>query len=92
MLTRAEMIKVINVDHGSVMYNGVVIDKVEDLPSEAELAKGDPAREAQAKETLLKKKAEIDEQLESLEVSQPADNANAESKKEDIKKEDVKKK
>jgi hypothetical protein len=41
-LTRQEMEKVLR-DNGSVMHQGRVIDKVEDLPQEADLARAHPA-------------------------------------------------
>jgi hypothetical protein len=41
-LTRQEMEKVLR-ENGSVMHQGRVIDKVEDLPAEADLARAHPA-------------------------------------------------
>lgn len=64
-----------------VMVNGtqVVINNIKDLPSEAELAQGDPNREAQARADLIRRRAELDAQEALLNGSvaassgQPAD-------------------
>ena len=47
MITRETMERTI-AGGGSVLYHGVVISRVEDLPSVAALAQGDPAKEAVA--------------------------------------------
>ncbi len=50
-LTRAEMEQVIG-RKGSVMYAGRIITRVEDLPSAADLAVGDPAAEKKTAEDI----------------------------------------
>lgn len=68
-LTIEDMKRIILQERGSVSYNGRVINNIADLPNEAELALGDPEKEAKAKETLLKQAEDIKAQLQMLENS-----------------------
>ena len=61
-LTRAQMEEAVK-RGGSVIYQGRHILDVADLPSEAELAAGDAAREQQARDNLLEQKRLIEAQL-----------------------------
>lgn len=47
VLTRSEMEQTI-IQRGSVLYRGRIISRIQDLPSDADLAAGDPAQEAAA--------------------------------------------
>ena len=69
MLTRAEMEQVIK-DGGSVMYGGRVLNRAEHLPSEAELAQGNPAAEAAAESNLMAEADRISQQLQLLQSRQ----------------------
>lgn len=51
---------------GSVYHRGRIITSHEHLPTEADLAKGDPARAAAVRRELERRKAELDEQIASL--------------------------
>ena len=65
-LTRAGMEAAIR-DGGSVqMSDGSVISKIEDLPTDATLAKGDATEEARVRAELEAQRAVIDAQLASL--------------------------
>lgn len=55
---------------GSVMHQGRLITTVEQLPSEAELAAGDPEAEQAAQASLQAKVAELQRQLAQLEARQ----------------------
>jgi hypothetical protein len=55
---------------GSVMYQGRLITAVEQLPSAAELAAGDPAAEAEAQTSLQTQIAELQRQMAQLEARQ----------------------
>jgi hypothetical protein len=55
---------------GSVMYQGRLITAVEQLPSAAELAAGDPAAEAEAQASLQTQIAELQRQMAQLEARQ----------------------
>lgn len=61
-LTRKDMIEILR-EGGSVIYNGFHIKDLRNLPSEAELALGDPDRERAALAELQAQKAELDAQL-----------------------------
>jgi hypothetical protein len=74
-LTRAEMIEILGRNE-SVIYNGKVIKSVGDLPSEAELAKGDKTKEAAATQSLQEQKKEIERQLALLSESKDAEPKN----------------
>lgn len=58
---------------GSVLINGKLYNKVENLPGEADFAKGDTTAEDSARESLLKQKADIEAQLKSLPPKAPVD-------------------
>lgn len=47
VLTRSEMEQAI-IQRGAVLYRGRIISRIQDLPSDADLAAGDPAQEAAA--------------------------------------------
>ena len=65
-LTRSGMEQIIK-GGGSVMLDdGRIISSVGDLPTEAQLAKGDARSEAAAKSALLAQRAAIDAQLNAL--------------------------
>lgn len=59
-LTRRDMERIITNEKGSVLWGGQIISKVEDLPTDTDLAIGDPAAEAAQART-------IDQQIEALE-------------------------
>lgn len=65
MLNREEMEKVIR-SGGSVLYQGSIISRIEALPSAAELAKGDPDKEAQAANDLQVQINQLQTQLAQL--------------------------
>jgi hypothetical protein len=75
-LSREEMLNLIR-KRESVLYDGRVISSVDELPSEAELAKGDADKEAAAKKSLLAQKAVLETQLAML---SEVDKVNAEAK------------
>lgn len=68
-LTRAQMEAAIR-NGGSVMAEGKIITKIEELPSEAELAKGDESREQAVIAQLLVQKAGLEQQLAQLQGGQ----------------------
>lgn len=51
-LSRQEMERIIVQERGSVLYKGRIISRVEEIPSDAELAEGDPEREAAVRDAL----------------------------------------
>lgn len=57
---------------GAVLYQGRIISRVADLPSEAELAQGDPAAEQAAAESLRAQIAQAQQLLAQLQARQPA--------------------
>lgn len=60
-MTRDEMVAV-HQRGESVLFRGRLITRPEDLPSEADLSKGDPAKEAAAREAL-------DDQIRALQAT-----------------------
>lgn len=80
MLSRKEMVDIIVNRKESVILNGNIIDNVNDLPSEAELAKGDSKREAAARESLEAQMKALKDQLAILddEKAQAKEDAKAE--------------
>jgi len=68
-MTREEMEQLIRQREG-VLYDGRAITSIKDLPTEAELAKGDKAKEAAAKAALKEQLRGIASQLAMLEMSQ----------------------
>jgi hypothetical protein len=68
VLTRAAMIGILSaggsvrVPEGVGIRGGQIVNRVEDLPSEAELAQGDPDAERRALESLDRAQAELDRQ------------------------------
>lgn len=64
-LTRNEMEAVIT-GGGSVIYNGQTISRLGDLPSAADLAKGDPEAEAAAANALQQQIADLQAQIAKL--------------------------
>lgn len=69
-LTREQMEKII-ADGGSVLYNGSIINQAGQLPSKAELAKGDPAQESAVQSELQAKMADLQAQLDLLKANAP---------------------
>jgi|SRR6185503_11941035 len=69
VLTREQMAAVIE-GGGSVLHNGALITRLADLPSAAELAAGDPAKEAAAQAALQAQIAALQSQVDQLQVSQ----------------------
>lgn len=69
-LSRAEMESVI-AGGGSVLYDGHTLTRVEQLPSAAQLAAGDPAKEAEATADLQAQIAELQAQLATLQPTKP---------------------
>lgn len=69
-LTRAEMESVIATG-GSVLWNGVPLMRVQDLPSEASLAQGDPEQEAAALANLQQQIADLHAQMATLQPAKP---------------------
>lgn len=66
-LTRAEMEQVIR-EGGSVKHGGRIISRLEHLPSDADLAKGDPAKEAKAAGDLQAQIDQLQQQLAGLQA------------------------
>jgi hypothetical protein len=64
-LTRKEMEAILR-GRESVMYDGRVITEVSQLPSEAELAKGDVHREAEARKSIEYEMTRLKSELELL--------------------------
>lgn len=64
-LSRAEMERTI-AQGGSVLYQGRIISRAQDLPSEADLARGDPDAEAQTQTRLEAQIAELQAQVQRL--------------------------
>lgn len=62
MLSRSEMEAII-AGGGSVLHGGRIITRVADLPSELDLAAGDPEREAAAAAELEQRIAALEAQL-----------------------------
>jgi hypothetical protein len=67
-ISRAQMERAIR-EGGSVLYGGRVISRAEQLPSEAELAQGDPDAEAEAQANLQAQMAALQAQMERLQAS-----------------------
>lgn len=70
-LSRREMEHVIR-SGGSVLHAGTLYSRVEALPSEADLAKGDPAQEQAAAANLEAQIADLRAQLDRLQTAAPA--------------------
>lgn len=70
-LTRAGMEAVLRRGE-SLLLGDRVINRVEDLPDEADLAAGDEARTARAREALLAQKEAVEKQLAKLDAPPPA--------------------
>ena len=70
-LTRDEMEAVIK-QGGSVLHKGRTISRVQDLPSLADLAQGDPVAEVQVLATLQQQMADLQAQIATLQPT-PAD-------------------
>ena len=68
-LTREQMEQVIR-GGGSVKHGGRIISTVEGLPSKADLAKGDPAKERAAAGDLQAQIDQLQQQLAGLQASQ----------------------
>jgi cell division protein FtsB len=68
-LSRDQMEAVI-ANGGSILYGGRLITRVEHLPSEADLAAGDPTAEAKAAEKLERQMAQLQEQMKKLQEQQ----------------------
>lgn len=64
-LTRKEMEQAIK-DGGSVLYNGQTLWKAEQLPSEADLAVGDPEAETAAANNIQQQIADLQKQIAKL--------------------------
>jgi hypothetical protein len=64
-MTRAEMEATIAAG-GSVLYQGRIIASAHHLPTEAQLAAGDPVREAKAKQDLEAQVNRLQEQIDAL--------------------------
>lgn len=69
MRTRTEMEQIIQ-SGGSVVYHGRILSSLHDLPSDAELAAGNPERETIAVTTLQQQIADLQAQLAQLQLSQ----------------------
>jgi hypothetical protein len=70
VLTRIEMEQVL-IQKGSVLHNGRIISRMQDLPSEAELAAGNPAQEAAVAGSLQAQITALQAQLSQLQPSAP---------------------
>lgn len=81
MLSRKEMVEIIVNRKESVILNGKIIDNVNDLPTEAELAKGDAKREQEARLSLEAQMDAIKKQLASLESSEENEEKEVKSSK-----------
>lgn len=71
-LTRREMEAVIR-GGGSVLYNGRLISKLSDLPTAAELARGNPRAEQAAAAELQAQVADLQAQLAALQGAPPVE-------------------
>ena len=72
----------------STMHKGRHITKISQVPSEAELAKGNPILEARAKEFLEQQRADVEAQLNKLNAPKAETKAESKAKvKEDSKEE-----
>lgn len=70
-LSRADMERIITQEGGSVLLpDGRLVTRVEHLPSEAALAKGDPEKERQAAANLHQQIADMQAQLDALTAAQ----------------------
>lgn len=69
-LSRVEMEAVI-ASGGSVLYDGHILTRIEQLPSAAALAAGDPAKEAEATADLQAQITELQAQLAQLQPAKP---------------------
>lgn len=79
-LTRDEMRKVIQ-EGGSVLWQGHTLTRLEQLPSEAQLAQGDPEKEHAATESLQTQIAQLQAQLAQLQPPAEPTPAKASKKK-----------
>lgn len=79
MLTREQMARVITEDKGSVVYNGRIIRRISEIPSEAELAVGNPVEEKKAESNILAEMDRLKAELELL--KKDADDAKKAAKK-----------
>lgn len=78
MLTRSQMERII-AEGGSVLIQkgekshrgGIPISRLEDMPTEAELAEIDPDARTEGVESLRRKKAELESRLAELEAAPP---------------------
>lgn len=68
-MERADFFQVLR-EGGTVTYKGSLIKSVADIPSEAELAQGDPAAELEAKQNIL---AEMDRLKNELAILRSAE-------------------
>jgi hypothetical protein len=73
-LNRKQMEQAI-AEGGSVLYEGQVITRAEDLPTEAALAKGDPAKEQAAAADLQARISAMEAELATLRKEQPSEPA-----------------
>ncbi|MDE2103354.1 MAG: hypothetical protein KGL39_39300 [Patescibacteria group bacterium] len=67
-LNRAQMERIIREEKGSVMHKGKIYHKVEDLPSEAQLAMDDPAQKDTAEKNLQAQIDNLQAQLKALQT------------------------
>jgi|ERR1043165_4290346 large subunit ribosomal protein L21 len=68
---REHMAQVLS-EGGGVYHKGRILTSQHELPSEAELAKGDPVREARAKESIAARRAALDAEEAKLGGGGPA--------------------
>jgi hypothetical protein len=79
MLSRDEMVKII-AGGGSVLHGGRIISREADLPSEADLAQGDPARAADVAADLQAQIAALQAQVAQLQAPTPTKEPKAKAK------------
>lgn len=79
MLTREQMEQAI-ARGGSVLHQGRIISRVQDLPSAAELAEGDPERESATANSLQQQIADLQAQLAKLQEPKAAGKTAAKEK------------
>ena len=69
-LSRQDMERIIVEERGSVLVGGRIITKVDELPSEADLAGNDPVRRSSVREALTAQRAALEAQIAALDAPQ----------------------
>lgn len=72
-LTRQEMADILRDGKRSVLYNGRIIRNISQIPSEAELAAGNPQEEKKVQDNILVEMERLKAELAKLKASEPED-------------------